>query len=252
MMGDGWETRRRRGGGNDWVIVELAARGHLTQAALDTSYFIGNSPGSARLWGIDATVADPDDPGAWFDLLPRTRLQRDTRYRFRIHASRPVSHVKLAIYPDGGLARLRLFGEPTPAGLATLVLRWFDLLPAAQAVQILITECGAAPAWARDVVEGRPLTDPDGLAKALERCEPRVAARVRDLVRQPPDRVDGRRRMDRRPARKERGTSARTDRGGQVQGVAADRGSGGRTAHRRAPAGGPPRVSRVRTGRRRR
>lgn len=164
------------------MIVELAARGHLTQAALDTSYFIGNSPGSARLRGIDATVADPDDPGAWFDLLRRTRLQRDTRHRFRIDASRPVSHVKLDIYPDGGLARLRLFGEPTPAGLATLGLRWFDLLPTAQAVQVLITECGAAPEWARDVVDRRPLTDPDGLAKALEGGEPSVAARVRDLV----------------------------------------------------------------------
>ncbi|MBU3863451.1 allantoicase [Streptomyces sp. 4503] len=182
VMGDGWETRRRRGGGNDWMIVELAVRGHLTQAAVDTSYFIGNSPGSARLRGIDATVADPDDPGAWFDLLPRTRLQRDTRHRFRIGASRPVSHVKLDIYPDGGLARLQLFGEPTPAGLAALGLRWFDLLPAAQAVQVLVTECGATPERARDIVDRRPLTDPDGLAKALEECEPFVADRVRGLV----------------------------------------------------------------------
>ncbi len=129
VMGDGWETRRRRGGGNDWVIVEHAAHGHLTQAALDTSYFIGNSPGSARLRGIDATVADPDDPGAWSDLLPRTRLQRDTRHRFRIGASRRVSHVRPDIHPDGGLARLRLFGEPTPAGLATLGLRLRPVVP---------------------------------------------------------------------------------------------------------------------------
>ncbi|MES4903311.1 MULTISPECIES: allantoicase [unclassified Streptomyces] len=185
VMGDGWETRRRRGGSNDWMTVELAARGHLTQAVVDTSYFIGNSPGSARLRGIDATVADPDDPSAWFDLLPRTRLQRDTRHRFRLgtsRPSRPVTHVKLDIYPDGGLARLRLFGEPTAAGLATLGLRWFDLLPAAQAVQVLVAECGAAPKWARDFAGMRPLTDPDGLEKALEGCESLVAAQVRGLV----------------------------------------------------------------------
>ena len=76
-MGDGWETSRRRDTGNDWVQVRLAGQGILTAAELDTSYFIGNAPGSARLRGRDGE-------GDWFDLLPLTDLQPDTKHRFLI------------------------------------------------------------------------------------------------------------------------------------------------------------------------
>ncbi|MFE3827360.1 allantoicase [Streptomyces sp. NPDC059092] len=182
VMGDGWETRRRRGAGNDWMVVELAARGRIAQAGIDTSYFIGNAPGSARLQGIDATAGDLSDPEAWSDLLPRTRLQRDTRHRFRLRATRPVTHVRMDVYPDGGLARLRLIGEPTEDGLAALGLRWFDLLPTTQAVHALVAECGADREWARDFALARPFTDPAGLTKALEGTTPDLAGRVRNLL----------------------------------------------------------------------
>jgi allantoicase len=181
-MGDGWETRRRRDDGNDWIVAQLATRGRVTHATIDTSYFIGNSPGSARLQGIDATAGDLDAPGAWLDLLPRTRLQRDTPHRFRITTTQPVTHVRLDIHPDGGLARLRLFGGPTPDGLAALGLRWFDLLPVGQASDILTAECDAPAGWAREFAAARPFSDPAGPRKALEAAEPVVAARVRGLL----------------------------------------------------------------------
>jgi allantoicase len=104
-MGDGWETSRRRDDGNDWVIVRLAAPAVLTFADLDTSHFKGNAPGSARLLG---TVDQRD----WFEILPRTALRPDTRHRFPLTADRPATHVRLDIYPDGGMARLRLLGRP--------------------------------------------------------------------------------------------------------------------------------------------
>jgi allantoicase len=104
-MGDGWETSRRRDDGNDWVIVRLAAPSVLTFADLDTSHFKGNVPGTARLRG---TV----DQQEWFDLLPQTPLRPDTRHRFPVVTDRPASHVRLDIYPDGGMARLRLLGRP--------------------------------------------------------------------------------------------------------------------------------------------
>jgi allantoicase len=104
-MGDGWETSRRRDDGNDWVVVRLAAPSVLTFADLDTSHFKGNSPGTARLRG----TADQQE---WFDLLPQTPLRPDTRHRFPIVTDRPASHVRLDIYPDGGMARLRLIGRP--------------------------------------------------------------------------------------------------------------------------------------------
>jgi allantoicase len=104
-MGDGWETSRRRDDGNDWVIVRLAAPSVLTFADLDTSHFKGNAPGAARLLGS----ADGVD---WFDVLPRTPLRPDTRHRFPLIGDRPADRVRLDIYPDGGIARLRLIGRP--------------------------------------------------------------------------------------------------------------------------------------------
>ncbi|MFE4513636.1 allantoicase [Kitasatospora sp. NPDC056783] len=140
VMGDGWETRRRRDKANDWVRIALAGGGEVLAAEVDTSYFVGNAPGWADLLGFDAsTGADPAD-GEWFELLPRTRLQPDTRHRFRLAAGRPVTHVRINVYPDGGLARLRLTGRLTGAGLAALALRWFDALPVAEAVGALTGE----------------------------------------------------------------------------------------------------------------
>jgi allantoicase len=119
-MGEGWETSRRRNAGNDWVQVHLASQGVLTAAEFDTSYFIGNSPGSARLSGRDGS--DPN--GEWFELLPTADLQPDTRHRFLIDDDRPVTEARLDIHPDGGMARLRLFGRLTPAGLRRVQQDW--------------------------------------------------------------------------------------------------------------------------------
>lgn len=103
VMGDGWETARRRDDANDWVRIRLAGPGRVRLAEIDTSYFVGNSPGAAALTGIS-------DDGRQVPLLPRTALLPDTRHRFPIEADDVVSEVRLDIYPDGGLARLRLFG----------------------------------------------------------------------------------------------------------------------------------------------
>jgi allantoicase len=99
-MGDGWENARRRDEGNDHVTVRLAGRGVVRRVEIDTSYFVGNPPGWASLTGDDGVV-----------LVPRTRLQPDTRHFFVVSAAEPVSQVRLDVYPDGGLARLRVWGE---------------------------------------------------------------------------------------------------------------------------------------------
>lgn len=104
-MRDGWETARRRDDANDWVVVALGEAGRIRIAEIDSSYFLHNAPGWAALHGRRSSSQE------WFELLPRTRLQPDTRHRFRIDDAAPVTEVRLDIYPDGGLARLRLFGE---------------------------------------------------------------------------------------------------------------------------------------------
>ncbi|GAA3456655.1 allantoicase [Dactylosporangium matsuzakiense] len=107
QMSEGWETARRREPGNEWVLVRLAAAGRVRLVELDTTHFKGNAPGSAAL----RATADPGDETAWFDLVPQTPLQPDTRHFYRIDSPHPATHVRLDIHPDGGLARLRVWGE---------------------------------------------------------------------------------------------------------------------------------------------
>jgi allantoicase len=112
-MAEGWETSRRRDDGNDWVEVSLAAQSTIAVAELDTSWFLHNAPG----W---ATVRGRDGVGSWIELLPRTPMQPETRHRFRL-PSVPVTAVRVDIFPDGGMSRLRLHGAPTAAGRETLL-----------------------------------------------------------------------------------------------------------------------------------
>jgi len=116
-MGEGWETARRRDGGNDWVHVRLATEGTIALAEVDTSCFLGNAPGEAEIIGMTKDAAT-------IPLLARPPLQPDTRHRFVLESAEPVTEVRLNVYPDGGLARLRLFGAPTEAGWAELERRW--------------------------------------------------------------------------------------------------------------------------------
>ncbi|MFI5779833.1 allantoicase [Nocardia sp. NPDC051570] len=114
VMGDGWETSRRRGGGNDWVRVRLTGEGVLRMAEIDTSYFLFNSPGAARLTGIRSD-------GTEIELLSRVDLQPDTRHRFALEVAEPVTEARLDVYPDGGFARLRLYGTLTDAAREQLL-----------------------------------------------------------------------------------------------------------------------------------
>jgi allantoicase len=142
-MGEGWENARRRGPGHDYVVVALAAAGELRHVEIDTSWFVGNAPGWVRLLAADARGA-PEDPlvdpeagppgagSAWREVLPRTRVQPDTRHRLLIAGAPVATHVRLDVIPDGGLARLRVNGEIVAGALAALRQRWWDALPEAQ------------------------------------------------------------------------------------------------------------------------
>ncbi|MFI0355570.1 allantoicase [Actinomadura sp. 9N407] len=124
---EGWETARRREPGNDWAIVRLAAPGVIRLAEFDTTHLKFNAPGHVSLSGIDARTGDLDDPDGWHELLGRTRIQPDGRHRFRLDGTREVTHVRLDIFPDGGLSRLRLLGDISPDGERLLQDRWTRL-----------------------------------------------------------------------------------------------------------------------------
>jgi allantoicase len=127
VMGEGWETRRRRSAGNEWLIAGFTAPAVVSLAEIDTSGYIGNSPGMAELRGHvgGAWEADP----SWAPLLPRTSLLPDTPHRFRVRPSSAYDLVRLDVFPDGGVARLRLYGSLTPEGLAEVRRRWADTAP---------------------------------------------------------------------------------------------------------------------------
>ena len=113
-MGDGWETARRRGPGNDWVIMSLGQRGVIERAEVDTAHFKGNYPDrvsfEAGLFEND-DVATNDAEG-WRALMHEAQLKMDQQHYFEgLEDLGEVSHVRMSIYPDGGVSRLRLFGK---------------------------------------------------------------------------------------------------------------------------------------------
>jgi len=124
-MGDGWETRRRREPGNDWVILALGHPGRIQRVDVDTAYFKGNYPASCSLHGALLPCIDDqaieENADYWVPLLERVELGPDAMHSFPIETSADggttaagelprVSHVRLDIFPDGGVSRLRLFG----------------------------------------------------------------------------------------------------------------------------------------------
>jgi allantoicase len=117
-MGGGWETRRRRGPGHDWIVVRLAARGAPAVIEVDTAHFKGNFPDRCALDVIDAPegarATDLIASARWSPLLPETKLGADARHFFAIEsttAAPPATHVRLSIFPDGGVSRLRIWGR---------------------------------------------------------------------------------------------------------------------------------------------
>ena len=116
-MGDGWETRRRRAPGNDWVIMALGHNGEIDSIEIDTAYFKGNYPDRASIQA--ACVSNPDIASiathslSWDILLPEVKLEMDARHEFReqIRSIGAINYVRLNIFPDGGVSRLRMFGR---------------------------------------------------------------------------------------------------------------------------------------------
>ena len=165
IMGEGWENARRRGAGNDWVEFALAAPGVVRLAEIDSTHFVGNCPGEASLQGRDARSAQPD---TWSDLVSLKRLQPDTVHRYRVMDDREFTHVRLDVFPDGGLSRVRIIGEVSDETHDELALRWFNALTEAHAEWVGVS-AGLDIALAAKLAAARPLARAQDLPPGVTR-----------------------------------------------------------------------------------
>jgi allantoicase len=157
-MGEGWETRRRRDQGHDFVVFRLAFVGHVRQLIVDTAHFRYNATAEIAVYGCEAADAPAVDSELWKPLLGRTRLQPDTYHVFPLVGEMAVGSIRLDAFPDGGISRLRLIGTVESAARRRAGYRWFNALPADQAVECL-TAVGLSMDTAAHVVGQRPLPE---------------------------------------------------------------------------------------------
>ena len=113
---DGWESRRKRTAGHDWCILRLGKPGMIKELDIDTNHFVGNFPSHAS---VDACQVPPFtalgeimNEVKWTEILSRVELQGDSQNQFAIHDEESFTHLRLNIYPDGGVARFRVYGHP--------------------------------------------------------------------------------------------------------------------------------------------
>lgn len=138
---DGWESRRKRVAGHDWALLKLGVKGRIRGFDVDTSHFVGNYPPAVS---IEATVSDSDDvdvlkTAAWTEILPATALGPSSHHIVESVSDGVWTHLRINIFPDGGIARLRVYGQPV-GGLENAC--------GGQLVDLLALENGGRPvAW---------------------------------------------------------------------------------------------------------
>jgi allantoicase len=106
---DGWESRRKRTGGHDWCVVRLGVPGLVAGFEIDTRHFTGNYPPGAEIELCRSGEKVPNE--GWTRVTGRLDLKGDDRAYFPIEHDEPATHVRLNIFPDGGVARLRVWGR---------------------------------------------------------------------------------------------------------------------------------------------
>lgn len=153
-MSDGWETRRRRGPGSDWAIVKLGAVGTITRLEIDTNHFKGNYPDTCT---VEAALTDDPERAEYRELLGRTKLQAHTRHYFEEELAElgPVSHVRINVFPDGGVSRLRVYGTVSEEVRRELGIARLDTLPPSKA-KAAFAACSSASRWVEAMLAARP------------------------------------------------------------------------------------------------
>ena len=183
-MGEGWETRRRRGPGHDWAVIRLGLDGSIRRIEVDTAFFKGNYPDTASVQAVemhdDGTGVSADVAsraiGNWRIVLAQTKLEPDHLhvYEPELTADVTASHVRLNIFPDGGVSRFRVVGLPTVSARRAAVLRQLNAIDIPELTTTLADFC-AAPEWIARVSAARPFADADALLAAAAAADAAVS-----------------------------------------------------------------------------
>jgi allantoicase len=172
-MSDGWETRRRRGPGHDWAIVKLGMPGTIHRVEVDTAHFKGNFPDSCSIEVCDAEGASLEisrlGEANWRELLAQAPLKANRSHTFRrqLHEVGAATHVRLNIYPDGGVSRFRVFGRAAQAADRLTGIARLNYLSRRQAAEALYDCCGSKK-WVEQVLAHRPFADDSALLHSAE------------------------------------------------------------------------------------
>ena len=166
-MADGWETRRRRGPGNDWAIVRLAASGTIERVEIDTSHFKGNAPGRIALEGVHAPGKAAAELDGWRTIL-ETKAEPHRRHVFDHELRRigHVTHLRLSVFPCGGIARFRAWGNLSPEMPKGLIALNATTVEDAKAA---FKKCCGSTKWAEAMTAQRPFEDVPALMRIGER-----------------------------------------------------------------------------------
>ncbi|MCA1826111.1 MAG: allantoicase [Myxococcales bacterium] len=186
-MSSGWETRRRRGPGNDWNVVQLGVPGTVRRLEIDTTHFKGNAPGRCM---VDACNQPQSlDSAEWRVLLPETTTQPHTRHFFEdeLRSVGRMTHLRLNVYPDGGVARLRAWGEADIADPRDQAVTRLNIMSRVDAVATLRTFCGSLR-WAEDMADEVPFENAAALYRIADRLfwELSEAGRLEAFAVHPP------------------------------------------------------------------
>jgi allantoicase len=164
-MGDGWETKRRRTPGSDWCVIKLARRGVVERVELDTAFFKGNAPQFTLIEAIDnehVTRERLHTPGGFPLLVGKTPLVQHRRHVLEAERPLPVTHLRVHIFPHGGVNRLRVFGHALDTPAESKSLAALHALSPDAAVDVFRAFCGST-SWAKSMASARPFADVRGL-----------------------------------------------------------------------------------------
>jgi allantoicase len=228
-MSDGWETKRRRTPGHDWAVIRLGVAGLVRLAEIDTKFFKGNYPDTASI----ETALVPDEAsgnvsadvsskaiGDWQIVRAQTKLEADRLHACELSPSATASHVRLNIYPDGGVSRFHALGVPDAGARRRAVLRQLNATDG-PALRALLEDFCAAPEWLDRLTTDRPFSSAAALQAASEQAADRVSpAGWREAFRHHP-RI-GEREAERRQSASAQAQSSREQAGTELA-SAADR-----------------------------